>query len=231
VAELISQAGFDWLLFDMEHGPLGMETVHRLMQAMSTPGAVPLVRVAKNDAVLIGQALDAGAHGVVVPFISNADDARRAVAACRYPPTGTRGVGPRRAAQYGRTFHDYIETANDGVLVVLQIETPQAVANIESIVAVPGVDVVAIGSGDLAMTMDCFQNRDDEKFESALEKVRTACERHGVTPGMAYVGDAEKAKACIAQGFRFVGIGEDTQFLAEATAKLIAKMRSEETES
>jgi 2-keto-3-deoxy-L-rhamnonate aldolase RhmA len=230
VAEIFSQIGFDWLLFDMEHGPLGLEVVHRLMQAMSTPGAVPLVRVARNDAVLIGQVLDAGAHGVMIPFINNADDARRAVAACRYPPTGTRGVGPRRAAQYGRAFHDYIEIANDGVLVALQVETPQAVDRIEEIAAVPGVDVVIIGAGDLAMAMNCFQSREDGKFQGIFEKVRAACELHGVTPGMAYVGDAEKARAFVRRGFRFIGVGEDTQLLAEAAAALMAKTRSDETE-
>src|SRR5262249_6135945 len=108
VTEILAGVGFDWLLFDMEHAPLTIETVHRLMQSMSGSDTEPLVRVASKDPVGIGQALDTGAQGVMVPLVNTAEDARRIVAACKYPPEGTRGVGPRRASGYGRRFDEYM---------------------------------------------------------------------------------------------------------------------------
>src|ERR1043166_8081102 len=153
VAEILAGVGFDWLLFDMEHGPMTNETVHRMMQAMGEGPTVPLVRVASNNANAIGQALDGGAHGVMIPLVNTTEDARRAVAACKYPPDGIRGMGPRRATGYGRRFHEYVRNANRDLLVVVQIETPEAVANIDSILSVDGIDVAAIGPGDLAQSM------------------------------------------------------------------------------
>lgn len=224
VTEILADIGFDWLLFDMEHAPLTIETIHRLMQAMNGSTTVPLVRVASKDPVGIGQVLDAGAHGVMVPQVNTVEDARRVVAACKYPPEGTRGVGPRRATGYGRTFQQYMKTANREVLVIVQIETPKAIENIDAILSVPGIDVAAIGPGDLAQAMGCFANRQRKDYQDALDRFLKACARHKVVPSMAYVSKIEAAKEFIARGFRFIGIGEDDEFLAGAATLALAKV-------
>jgi 2-keto-3-deoxy-L-rhamnonate aldolase RhmA len=224
VAEILAGVGFDWLLFDMEHAPLTFETMHQMMQAMGGSETAPLVRVARNDSHLIGQALDGGAHGVMVPLVNTAEEARRAVAACKYPPEGVRGMGPRRASDYGRRFDDYMRRANREVIVIVQIETPEAVENIDAIVSVKGVDVAAIGPGDLSKTMGCFENRQSNKeYQQALDRVVRSCKRHGVVASMAYVTQPEQVRESIRRGFRFIGLGEDDVFLSEAaTAALVA---------
>ena len=226
VTEMLARAGFDWLLLDMEHAPLSVETMHHLIQAMGGGPAAALVRVASKDPVLIGQALDAGADGVMIPLVNTAEDARNAVAACYYPPQGTRGVGPRRAADYGRRFVPYMKTANHQVVVVVQIETPETVRNIDEILSVPGIHVAAIGPGDLSMTMGCFHRREDPDFQRALNRVRDACRRHGVVPGMAYVSKSEQARKFIKRGFPFVGLGTDDEFLCGGAATALAGLKA-----
>jgi len=226
VAEVLADIGFDWLLFDMEHGPLTNETVHPMMQAMGGSATAPLVRVARNDSWHIGQALDGGAHGVMVPLVNTAEEARRAVAACKYPPEGTRGMGPRRATRYGRRFEEYLRSVNREVLVVVQIETPEAIENIDAIVSVEGVDVAAIGPGDLAKTMGCFGNPRNKEYQRAFDRVLRSCERHGIVPSMAYVSKIEKAREYIQRGFRFIGFCEDIEFLSGAAGSALAALRS-----
>ncbi len=225
VTEILSGVGFDWLLFDMEHGSLTMESVERMMQSMNGNPAAPLVRVASKDPVLIGQALDAGAHGVMAPLVNTPQDAQKVVAACKYPPKGSRGVGPRRATQYGRSFSEYLRTANDEILIVAQIETPEAVRNIDAILSVRGIDVAAIGTGDLSMAMGCFADRKRKDFRQAIGKVQRACERHGVVPGMAYVSKPEQARESIRAGFRFIGVSEDYEFLIHAAANTLQQIQ------
>ena len=123
VAEIMANMGFDWLVLDNEHGPYSTETTQLLIQAMSSTDTVPIVRVPWNDMVEIKRALDIGAYGVVIPMVNSKEEALHAVRACKYPPTGLRGVGPRRASRYGLDMKEYLRQANDEILIVIQIET------------------------------------------------------------------------------------------------------------
>lgn len=153
VAEAIGSAGFEWGVIDMEHTPLDMMDLVHLLQAVGNTKMMPLVRVPWNDAVHVKRVLDAGAQTLMFPFVEDADEARRAVAATRYPPEGMRGMaGMSRASRYGTT-PDYLRTANKGVGVVLQLETPKAIAALEEIAAVPGVDALFVGPADLSGAM------------------------------------------------------------------------------
>ena len=156
VAEAIGQAGFDWGVLDMEHAPLDMMTLVHLLQAVGNTKMVPVVRIPSNDAVTVKRVLDAGAETLLFPGIQDAAEAARAVAATRYPPEGVRGLSAMgRASRFG-TMPDYYRVANKAVGVVLQLETPHAIAQLEEIAAVPGVDALFVGpagvSGSSAMT-------------------------------------------------------------------------------
>lgn len=153
VAEAMGHAGFDWGVVDMEHTPLEMMGVVQMLQALGNTRMVPVVRVPWNDAVTVKRVLDAGAHTVLFPFVQDAGEARRAVAATRYPPEGVRGMaGMSRASKYG-TEPQYLQKANRSIGVIVQLETPQAIEQLEAIAAVPGVDALFIGPADLSGTM------------------------------------------------------------------------------
>jgi 2-keto-3-deoxy-L-rhamnonate aldolase RhmA len=153
VAEAVGHAGFDWGVLDMEHSPLDLMTLVQLLQAVGNTKMVPVVRLPWNDTVMVKHVLDAGADTVLFPFIQRADEAARAVAATRYPPEGVRGLSTMgRASRFG-SMPDYYRTANKSVGVVVQLETPQAVARLEEIAAVPGVDALFVAPGDLSAAM------------------------------------------------------------------------------
>jgi len=212
VSEQLSVLGFDWLVFDVEHGLFTMPDVQRMMQSMNAnSNCLPLVRVPINEPVYFKWALDMGAYGVVVPWVNTKEDALKAVRASKYPPEGIRGCGPRRASRYYSEVGDYVKKANEDVLVVVMIESQQAVDNIEEILSVKGVDATFIGPDDLSLNLGIFQQKEHPQFESALSKVLRACKKHGVAPGM-HCGDANINDA-ISQGFQFCALNDDDTFL------------------
>ena len=153
VAEAMGCAGFDWGVVDMEHTPLDQMDLIHMLQAIAGTSMLPITRVPWNDAVMVKRVLDAGAQTLMFPYIQSAEEARRAVAATKYAPQGVRGMaGMSRGSRFG-TVKDYFKVANDAVSVLLQIETPEAMANIEEIASVPGVDSLFFGPGDLSGAM------------------------------------------------------------------------------
>jgi 2-keto-3-deoxy-L-rhamnonate aldolase RhmA len=153
LAEAAGMAGFDWAVLDMEHTPLDLMDLVHLMQAVAGTPMVPVVRVPWNERVVVKRVLDAGAQTLLFPFVQNAAEAAEAVAATRYPPEGVRGMaGMGRASRFG-TVPDYFRAANRSVGVIVQLETTEAIANLEAIAAVPGVDALFVGPGDLSGTM------------------------------------------------------------------------------
>jgi len=211
VAEQLSMFGFDWLTFDMEHGLMTVPDVQRMMQAMSGTKCMPLVRVPTNDPVYFKWALDIGASGVVVPYINTKEEASRAVQACKYPPQGIRGCGPRRASRYYAEVTDYVKRSNDDVLVVVMIESQMALDNLDEILSIPGVDAVFVGPDDLSLNLGIFQQRNHPKFEAALTRVLEACKRHAVAPGMHC--NENNINDIISRGFKFCALNDDDTFL------------------
>ena len=178
-----------------------------MVQAMAGTATVPLVRVPWNDQGTIGRVLDAGALGVIIPMVNTADEARRAVAACRYAPDGTRSVGPLiPRVRYGP---DYWSMANDTVACIPMIETRQAIEGIDEILEVPGIDAVYVGPADLSMTYGLVPRVDQhgEPFDGALATVVDACRRHDVTPGIH--ANTSLAATRHAAGFRMITVGFD----------------------
>ncbi len=225
VVELLASFQPDWLLIDTEHSPAEGETVEHALRAMAGTGVVPLVRVAGNDPVLIKKALDRGAYGVVVPLVNTQERAQAAVAAAKYPPEGVRGVAGSRANRYGVDLPDYFAQWNSQVLVICQVETAEALENIDAIAAVPGIDVLFIGPNDLSANLNLFRQFDNPEFKRAVDRILTAATRHRIAAGY-MAGNADEVLERIDQGFRFVSAGSDTRLLAAAASAAFGKIKA-----
>jgi 2-keto-3-deoxy-L-rhamnonate aldolase RhmA len=225
VAEAMGRAGFDWCVIDMEHTPLDMMEVVHLLQAVAGTRMVPTVRVPWNETVTIKRVMDAGANTLLVPFVQNADEARRAVAATRYPPQGIRGMaGMSRASGFGTT-PNYLTQANDGVCVLLQLETPQAVAELEAIAAVPGVDGIFLGPGDLSAAMGHVGQPAHPEVFALMQDTAQRCRKLGMPVGTVG-GNPDLVRRYVDAGFDFVAIASDLGLLMQAAQGAVAALKT-----
>lgn len=214
VAEICAH-GFDFVIVDTEHTATGLETLENVLRAVGTDVA-PIVRVPWNDPVRIKRVLDLGVAGLMIPMIETREQAERAVEAMRYPPEGIRGAAPARASDYGRTFAEYFERANEDLLTIVQIETERGAENVDEIVAVDGVDAVIVGQGDLSASMDVFGEWDGDRFRNALNSVLETARDAGKPVGMLAV-DHEGIHRWVDAGVDFVIVGADMFYLAEGS--------------
>jgi 2-keto-3-deoxy-L-rhamnonate aldolase RhmA len=206
----MSAQGFDYFVIDTEHAPLDMRIAQTLMQAMRPDSkTTPIVRVWWNDLVAIKRALDIGAYGVLVPWINNKKEAEMAVKATRYAPYGLRGCGPRRAKMFDP---DYFETADKEILVICQIETKEAVKNIENICAVEGVDVTYIGPADLSASYGHLGNQSHPDVQKAIDKVYDATKAAGLATGI-HEASGLTIKERIEKGYNFITLGNDLIYM------------------
>ncbi len=222
-AELLGQAGTDFVLLDGQHGCWGTDSMIQGIAAVCATPATPMARVAFNSYTLIGQLLDAGLLGIVIPMVDTVEQARAVADACRFPPIGNRSFGSGRAFTYGEDYTDWIDRE---LFVAVQLESAQAVQNAEAIMAVPGIDGCMVGPQDLALSMG-FHPRDILKHPEhilALERVVEACRNTGKIPGIDTGAPAMAAKR-VEQGFRFIPMGADLRFLAASAAAGIKTMR------
>lgn len=218
VVELLSKANFDWLFIDGEHGPFDTLHMQRLLQAAST-NCPCLIRVPSHDVVSIKRALDIGAAGIIVPQINNAEQADAAIRAAKYPPNGVRGVGLARAHEYGRSFANYLQTANEETCVVIQAETRDAIDNIEEIVALSGVDAILIGPYDLSANLGHTGEVEHPEVLAAIEKVEYTCKKNSVKLG--YFGvSAQAVRPYIEKGFTLVTVGVDSLLLQTSAQQI-----------
>jgi 2-keto-3-deoxy-L-rhamnonate aldolase RhmA len=225
VAEIFGRAGFDWLVIDTEHAAHSLLTVKAILQAAVPTDTVALARPLRLDADEIRRFLDLGSPGVMCPFINSAADARLLVRACRYPPAGIRGWGPRRAAGNGFDTQEYLECANDSMVCIPIIESVQAVENIDEIVSVDGIDGISVGPMDLSMSMGCFQQFTHPDYLAAIDRIRAACARYGKAMGTGcYSG--EHAASCIQSGDTLLLVAGDDLFLSAEAKRQIAELRS-----
>lgn len=221
VTESLSRLGFDWLVIDGEHAPLGFETMQRMMQAMNGTNCTPLVRPQWNDMVIIKRVLDIGAHGVLVPWVNTKEEAEYAVRACKYPPEGLRGYGPRRAALFDP---DYLKTANDEILVVAQIETQKAISNLDDILSVKGIDACYIGPLDLSLSFGFYGPQwDNPQYIDAFDKVLAAAKKWGKPAGMWTY--QENIQWAIEKGFTLNTVDSADIFLMKGATMALEKAR------
>jgi 2-keto-3-deoxy-L-rhamnonate aldolase RhmA len=224
-AEIMSRAGFDWLLVDMEHGHGDYQTLLGQMQAIEGSPAIPVVRVQWNDPAVIKRVLDLGAYGVMIPWVANRAEAEAAVRAAKYPPQGIRGIaGSHRAGGYGRHAAEYWKRANDEILVIIQIETASAVGDIEAIVRVPGVDVVFVGPADLSTSLGHMGNAAHPDVVAAMEKVETAAKAQGIALGN-ITRNWDQARELYKRGYQFLTLTSETSLLVQGAADMLAKFK------
>lgn len=224
VAEVMGDMGYDWLCIDSEHAPLPLDRLQNLLIGLKSAEVPVLVRAAWNDPVRIKQILDLGADGVVIPWVNTVEEAQLAVAACKYPPEGVRGLGPRRASGYGRNVLEYVKHANEEVFVTVQAETAQAAESIRGIMGVPGIDVVMIGPADLSMSLGLFGEYNHPQVKAAMEGILAAGKETGMPVGM--FTNAETAKKWIPKGMQFVTLGGDNAFLQLGGRETLSAMRN-----
>jgi len=227
VAEILAGTGFDWVLIDTEHGPFGLEGLQHCLAAFNGSRTVPIVRVPWNDAVRIKQVLDLGVDGVLVPMVNSVAEAKAAISACKYPPEGTRGFGPRRASDYGRSTDDYVAQANDGTIVMLQIEHIKAVEDVDAILAVPGIDVICLGPTDLSGSLGLLRQFNHPSVVAAVDKVIARAHAKGlpVCAGVAF--PPEIMRDWVARGANFVLAMEDSTMFRQGASDALARMRGE----
>ncbi len=227
VAEAMGCAGFDWGVVDMEHTPLDQMDVIHLLQAIAGTAMVPITRVPWNDTVMVKRVLDAGVQTIMFPFVQNADEARKAVAAAKYPPHGVRGMaGMSRGSRFG-TVKDYFKVANNSVSVILQIETPEAMAQLEDIASVPGVDSLFFGPGDLSGAMGHVGNLLHADVVKLMADGVMRC--HAVGKPVGTVGGTPEAVAIYrASGFDYIGCASDLGLLMRACTSALSTVRSQD---
>lgn len=223
VAELAATAGFDWLLLDGEHAPNDVQSLLGQLQAVASYESQPVVRPPSGDPVLIKQYLDIGVQNLLIPMVESAEQAAELVAATRYPPEGIRGMGSllARASRWGQ-LEDYLERADDEVCLILQVESPHALSQIEAIAAVEGVDGIFIGPADLSASMGyrCQPGHPEvvQAIDSAIVRIRAAGKAAGII-----TLDEQAARGYLDAGCTFVGLGVDALLLTEAMRKLAGR--------
>lgn len=221
-AEVVAHQGYDWVCIDMQHGVIDYQVAVTMLLALSTTGTTPFVRVPSNDYGIIGKMLDAGAMGIIIPMVNSVDEARAAVAACRYAPTGSRSYGPTRAALYAGA--DYFEHADAEIACIPMIETKRALDSLEDILAVPGIDAVYVGPADMSITLGLQPRMDNGgAFEDARQRIAAACLKRNIAPGIH--GNASLAAGHAAAGYRMITITSDIAAIAAGALHDLALVR------
>ena len=226
VAEIIGKTGLAWVCVDMQHGEANLGTLSPLLAAISATPAMPYARVAYNDFMEIGRALDLGAYGIIVPLVNNAAEARAAVRAAKYPTLGNRSYGPVRAAVYAGG--DYFAGANETTSLFVMIETKEGVDNAKEILAVEGVDGAYIGPSDLSIGYGVKPGISsgehlDPVVEEAIEQILAAAKETGKIVGM-HLMDAAAANRRLKQGIRMIGLGSEMRFTQRGVAECLASV-------
>src|SRR6476660_8416279 len=227
VAEQLAHSGYDWLLVDTQHGPMGNECLSGMLAGIANGGATSMVRVGGySDRPGIQQSLDMGADGVLVPYINTADEARQAVSCCRYPTAGTRSVYFPQRSMNKAGLLGYAGAANDNTIVALQVETADCIKNMDEIAAVPGVDILFLGQNDLCMSMGLFEKYKfpdmytSPELAAATDKLRAAAKKNNVILGLFLFGTARVGEF-LEKGFPFISLGNDLHHILTQTTAYV----------
>lgn len=224
-AEALGHAGFDFLVLDMEHVPVDTPQAIEHLRAIGNTAAVPVVRVPWNDLVWIKRVMDAGAETVMIPFVQTVAQAEAAARAMRYPPVGQRGVAAmHRASRYGAD-RAYLQTANDRAFLIVQLETPEAIANLTAIANVAGVDGLFVGPGDLSAAMGHMGDIGHADVQNALVAAVTAARAAGLPVGI-LAPNLDMAKRFVSYGYNFVAVASDLAMLTGRAAEILTGLAS-----
>ena len=228
IGKIMATSGYDWLFIDMEHNSMDIDIASQISVAAQDAGITPIVRVPDFAHHHATRVLDCGAMGVVFPHVDNADIDKKLVSYCLYPPKGHRsmtGVLPQLDFKQ-QPIADVASTINKNMLIVIMLESPEAIDNVDSIAAIEGVDVVLIGTNDLCMEMGIPGDYSNPKVKDAYIKVIEACKKYGKTPGMGGVYNEELMSEYIKMGMRFILSGSDLSFMMQSASQRSNKLRS-----
>lgn len=224
--EIMGLAGFDYLIIDLEHGMGSEREILSQLHALQGTRAIPVVRTESHDKQRVHRLLDLGVQGIMFPRVETAEQARECVSAMRYPPDGVRGVATIvRAAGYGNHYNEYYTESKGHLLSIIQIESAEAVANVDAIAAVDGVDVLFVGPMDLSTSLGIFRQYDHPLFIDALEKTLAAAARHNRIPGI-LLPSPTVTRHYRDLGFRFLTAGTDIVLLKNAATQLLQELRN-----
>jgi 4-hydroxy-2-oxoheptanedioate aldolase len=226
-ARLMARVGFPWLTVDMEHSPIDWDMAAAMFGVIAEGGCVPLCRVPCGNHDHIKRALDAGAWGIVVPMVDTVEQAKAAIAACKYPPQGNRSVGGSlHSLNFAATAGDYYARANSEVAVILQTESPRGAENAEAIYSLPGVDAIFVGPNDLAAQMRGPDGLDPEPavFEAMLQKILAAGKKTGTPVGLHTQSVAEVEKR-VAEGWRFIAVGSELRMMVTQAQRFVSELK------
>lgn len=227
VVEIMSSAGFEWLTVDLEHAAIDIQDLANIIGHIQGNGMEALVRVSKNEEVVIKRAMDAGANGVIVPMVKNAEEAKQAVGYVKYPPHGMRGVGLSRAQHYGVGFESYMRWLEQESVVIVQIEHSESVRNLESILAVDGVDGIIVGPYDLSASMGKPGRYDEPDVVQALRTIDELTLKAGKPLGFHVISsDHQRTLEKINSGYTFLAFSLDFFFLGDKAREEMKKMRA-----
>lgn len=222
IVDVLKQLNFDWLVFDTEHSYLSTGDVKTMLQALGEKVS-PIVRIGQIDQYLAKRALDIGSEGILAPLVNSAEEAELLVKCCMYPPLGVRGAGPGRVTAYGMKMKEYFGSANDELLIAVQIETKEALSRAAEIIGTKRVDVGFVGPTDLSISLG-VTDRSSPKLLEAMQSVVKTCNDLGKVPGTLAVSP-EEAERFLKMGFKFLALASDTRFLA-AGAQSFLSVRS-----
>ena len=228
IGKIMATSGYDWLFIDMEHNSMDIDIASQISVAAQDAGITPIVRVPDFAHHHATRVLDCGAMGVVFPHVENADIAKKLVSYCLYPPKGHRsmtGVLPQLDFKQ-QPIADVASIINKNMLIVIMLESPEAIDNVDSIAAVDGVDVILIGTNDLCMEMGIPGDYSNPKVKDAYTKVIEACKKNGKTPGMGGVYNEELMSEYIKMGMKFILSGSDLSFMMQSASQRSNKLRS-----
>jgi 4-hydroxy-2-oxoheptanedioate aldolase len=226
---VLARMNFAWLTLDIEHSPVDWSQAAMIFAAIADAGGVPLARVPKGNHDYIKRVLDAGAWGIVVPMVDTVEQAKIAIAAAKYPPTGNRSLGGgMHSMNFAATGAEYYQRANDEILVVLQTESPRGVDNAEEIYSLPGVDAIFVGPVDLRAQMRAADGTEatDEQFEAMLQRVIAIGKKTGTPTGM-HVMDPKTALRRAEEGMQFIAIGSELRMMTEKAAETLRAIGQE----
>lgn len=228
IAEIFARAGYDWLVVDLEHSVISIDVAGDLIRTIDLCGVTPLVRLTSNHPDQIKRVMDAGAHGIVVPMVNSPEDAANAVAAVHYGPKGNRGVGLARAQGYGTRFAEYLAWQADEPVVIAQIEHRNAVARLEQILRVPGIDGFIVGPYDLSCSMGIPGRFDHADFLAALQRIREVGQAVGAPAGIHIVEpDPSRLAQCLGEGYRFIAYSVDIRILDVGARAGLSKLKEQ----
>lgn len=228
IAEIMADAGFDWLCIDLEHSVTDYYEAQQLIVAIQSKGIKAFVRVGENNVRIIKRVLDAGADGIIVPSVNSKADAVKAVNAVKYPPYGTRGVGLARAQKYGFGFEDYRDSISKKIELIAQIEHISAIQELDQILSVDGIDGTFIGPYDLSGSIGKPGSFDDPEVKAALQKYEDITRRYNKLIGYHVVApDHKLIEEKIKQGYNFIAFSFDAFFLGHMIRKELSNLKKQ----